>query len=67
MRMRQEELMEILKQAGPKGKELATAIGKRGQVELHVHINGPILIGSDIALALAPKVLEKLPEPEPAQ
>ena len=56
-RLRQDELMEILAQAGPKGKEIVTAISRRGSVELHVHINGPIVVGADIAETVASLLL----------
>lgn len=57
MKLRQAELMEILSQAGPKGKEIANAIKNRGPVELHIHINGPLMIGSEICLSAIRRLL----------
>lgn len=54
----QEQLMAILAEAGPKGRELANVISNRKPVEitLHVHIysSGPMVIGSDVAETLLP-------------
>ena len=52
--MRHDEVMEILSQAGPKAKELVQAISQRRNVEFHLHISGPIIIGSDVAQTMAP-------------
>jgi len=54
MKMRHDELMEILSQAGPKAKELVQAISQRRAFEIHIHISGPIIVGSDVAQTVAP-------------
>lgn len=57
--MRQDELIQILAQAGPKGKELANAISNRsGPLEIHVHIHGPIVIGSKMVETMTLSLLK---------
>lgn len=57
MQLRHEEVKDILAQAGPKGKEIARAIAGRRSFEIHVHITGPVIVGSEVAQLLAPLLL----------
>lgn len=59
-KMRHNELMQILEQAGPKGKEIANAISNRrsGVLELHIHINGPIVVGSKMVETMTLSLLK---------
>lgn len=58
MSSRQEELNEILEQAGPKAKAIASTITERA-VELHIHIHGPIVIGAEITETIAALLLKQ--------
>lgn len=57
MGLRQDQLSEVLAQAGPKGKE-ALALAGRRTVEIHLHISGPIVVGSEVATILLPMLLK---------
>lgn len=58
MHLRQAELSELLAQAGPKGKDIARQLLSRRTIQIHVHITGPIVIGSEIASSVLPLILE---------
>jgi hypothetical protein len=58
--MRKEDtdaLMAILAQAGPKGKELATALASRQYLEVHLHISGPIVMGAEVVRLVMPMLI----------
>lgn len=51
---RQEEVKDILADAGQKAP---SATGRK-TLEIHLHINGPLIIGTDVANNLLPVILK---------
>lgn len=56
MATRQEEVRELLDGSGTRNTETPKANKKT--VEIHLHINGPIVVGSEVAAILLPMLLQ---------